>query len=317
MFHQIPLINKCQGVSTKGKPCHSNAKPGYSYCKRHGEEIDDELKLCEGHNQVKRAEYGNICKSCHKILCHRNFSILLNLVRAECPVYWMNNIDYETMRLPSLIEESQIPHSYIRPRMWDIQMYIQIFTPIETITHRTELARLSHDNENVHTVEVNTQTSTNMDKLLNVHVPNDIKPIENLKVMFPKKKKMVQDMTKWYKTKTCVNENDYLYKKLLNGLWKMIQDSSHKDELIKRLCEEATESIDKCCQGHLSRLCNVMVGFDDDFKPPVPIGELLQQQMSAIAQKDITTCQKVFEAWKVMDELNIPLEERDAWIEAF
>ena len=318
MFNNIPLKNKCIGMSAKGKPCKCNAKVGYHYCNKH--RADNEPILCQhqyhSRRVVKYIEFGTLCNICQTHLCHQNYAVLLGFIRDEVPIYWQNNLDFENIKLPELIIEAQLPELYIRNRVWEIALYINIFTPSHRVIHRTELARLSHDGENVHTTEVNKQTTACMDKLLSVHIPVGIKPVEELKIMFPKKKKMVEDMKKWYKTKTCINKDDQLYKKLLDGLWKMIHDSSHKDELIKRLCEEATESIGKCCQGHLSRLCNVMVGFDDDFKPEIPVGELLQQQMSAISQKDITTCQKVLEAWKVMDELKIPLEERDAWIEA-
>jgi hypothetical protein len=72
-----------------------------------------------------------------------------------------------------------------------------------------------------------------------------------------------------------------------------------------------------CCDGHLSRLCNVLVGFIEDIKTEVPVGELLQQKMSAIAAMDADTDRKRREALTVFEELRIPLAERDAWIEAF
>ena len=77
------------------------------------------------------------------------------------------------------------------------------------------------------------------------------------------------------------------------------------------------ESLGKCCEGHISRLCNVLVGFDDSFKPVVSAGELLQQKLAAIAERDIQVEYKVGEAWILFEELGIPIEERNAWIEAF
>jgi hypothetical protein len=43
-----------------------------------------------------------------------------------------------------------------------------------------------------------------------------------------------------------------------------------------------------CTQGHVARLSNVMIGFDDAFVPPVPVGEILQQKMAAIYGMDVS-----------------------------
>jgi hypothetical protein len=72
-----------------------------------------------------------------------------------------------------------------------------------------------------------------------------------------------------------------------------------------------------CCEGHISRLCNVLVGFDDAFQPPVSFGELLQSKMSAIAGLDVTEEEKRRQATAFFDEHGTPAEERVAWLEAF
>lgn len=108
-----------------------------------------------------------------------------------------------------------------------------------------------------------------------------------------------------------------MYKRMLDGLWARVKAHKERKELTKRLWEEAFESVDKCCQGHLSRLANVLVGFTEEVKAEVPVGEILQQKIAAIAAKDIGVEFKVCEAWTVFEELKVPMEERDAWIEAF
>jgi hypothetical protein len=104
------------------------------------------------------------------------------------------------------------------------------------------------------------------------------------------------------------------YRPMLDGLWVLVKGNK---QLIQRLWEEAYESIDLCWLGQLGRLANVMVGFTEEVKPHVPVGEILQQKMSAIAAKDIGLEFNVCEAWAVFEELNIPMEERDVWIQAF
>jgi hypothetical protein len=124
-------------------------------------------------------------------------------------------------------------------------------------------------------------------------------------------------MIRWYDSKTCRTEDDRLYQRLLDGLWTRIKLSPHKDDLVQRLWEEALESLKMCCEGHISRLCNVLVGYDETFKAPVSTGEMLQQRISAIAAEDISIPHKVVKAWEVMEELEIPREQRMEWIEAF
>jgi len=46
-------------------------------------------------------------------------------------------------------------------------------------------------------------------------------------------------------------------------VWSRIIDSTHKAELTNRLLEELNEMNDKCKSGHLSRLVNVLHGFED------------------------------------------------------
>jgi hypothetical protein len=88
-------------------------------------------------------------------------------------------------------------------------------------------------------------------------------------------------------------------------------------ELNKRLWEECKEATGMCCEGHISRLCNVLVGFDDAFQPPVALGELIQQKMGAIAGLDVDEEEKRRQANAWFDEVAVPTAERVAWLEAF
>ena len=72
-----------------------------------------------------------------------------------------------------------------------------------------------------------------------------------------------------------------------------------------------------CCEGHISRVCNVLVGFDDAFAPPVPFGEILQNKMAAIYAMEIDTDKKVTLATDFFNEFAVPEVERSAWLEAF
>lgn len=200
---------------------------------------------------------------------------------------------------------------------WDIMPFI-----INLNAHREPtLGRISKDSQNVHTNAVNKQTNDNVKILTETPVPNHQQTVEEIKKALMKNRKKapryLEDMEIWYAKDLIIEENDYLYKKILDGLWARIKTSPHKKELEKRLQEELKEMFGKCAQGHISRLCNVLVGFDEELKPVISAGEYLQNKMSAISQKDISVEEKVFEALEVFQELGTPEEEQNAWIDAF
>lgn len=131
--------------------------------------------------------------------------------------------------------------------------------------------------------------------------------------------KTLNDINRWFNTKSCRSENDLLYKRILRGVVAKINNSEPdlRAELYARLREECFESVGMCCEGHISRLCNVFVGFDEAFKPPVSIGEILQNTMAAIAGLDASEEEKRRRANSFFDQHGTPQEERAAWLEAF
>ena len=194
------------------------------------------------------------------------------------------------------------------------------------------LQALARDSQNVHTREVAEQTNESTEKLLDFYEKNCKtkrfrSPDWFAAKWLPEKYgswanvvRVVEDMQHWYGTRTCRMENDRLYAKCLDALlYNMLEkteDEDTKKELFKRAFEECSEAVGMCCEGHISRLCNVMVGFDDSFKPPVPIGELLQNAIAKIAQSERDANDKIAEAVKVFNELNVPEPERVVWLEA-
>jgi len=179
------------------------------------------------------------------------------------------------------------------------------------------LQRLSNDAQNVHTEPVNAQTSTNMKILLDTPVPPDQNTLTEIKqaIMGKRQKpfKYIEDMETWYTVRSSV---DPTYKQLLDGLWARIKRSPHTKELVKRLREEIRESDGKCTQGHFSRLCNVMVGFDDDMQPILSQGELIQNKIALIAAKEVSVEEKVMEALHFFKEIGLPPAEQKPWIDA-
>jgi hypothetical protein len=80
--------------------------------------------------------------------------------------------------------------------------------------------------------------------------------------------------------------------------------------------EECRESLEMCIDGHISRLANVLVGFDENFKPPVSQGELVQNRISAIGAMNVQPDEKTRLATAFFEEIGLPSDQRTAWLEA-
>lgn len=191
------------------------------------------------------------------------------------------------------------------------------------------LHALAQDAQNVHTREVSDQTNESTRRLMEVVVPLTQKTEQTMMLAWyalrdpPTHHKIVRtvvDINKWFNTDTCRQDGDKLYKHVLRGLVAYIQrvhDPELKQELWMRSWEECSESVGLCCEGHISRLCNVLVGFDDAFKPPLPFSEILQSKMAAISGMDVSTDEKIQQATTFFNEYAVPLEQRQAWLDAF
>jgi hypothetical protein len=189
-----------------------------------------------------------------------------------------------------------------------------------------QLAALANDNQNVHTGPVNKQTRISLRIMTSATVPQGQKTLDEILTAWVTDLNVVaqisnvyNDMVKWADTKSVVQDDDYLYRHALRGLWAMIKtyDGEIRLELTKRLWEECNEAVDMCAQGHLSRLANVLVGFDAQFKSPQSLKESLQNALGYISMQDSPLAEKIEKATAVMDEMGVPHEERQAWLDAF
>ena len=195
---------------------------------------------------------------------------------------------------------------------------------------RGNLHLIAMDRQNVHTRAVSQQTNKGLEVLLalqrqrnrTMRAPEWFASKWLVRTYGPWQvvSRTVNDMIQWYNTNTCRALGDQLYRHTLDGLYLRISTHSSeeiKTELNKRVFEECSESVGLCCDGHISRLCNVLVGFDDAFEPPVPFGEILQNKMAALFALDIPTEEKLAQAIAFFNEYAVSEEERAPWLEAF
>ncbi len=240
---------------------------------------------------------------------------------------------------PALAEEGfRHPRQFLRYWEWRLNggggdppnLELEAQGPQPVVVRRTDLAALAHDRQNVHTAPVSDQTNRGIEKLLAIRRQHGgtmrspdwfaAKWLVRSYGSWPVVSRTVNDMQGWYSQSSCRAPNDYLYRNLLDGLYLMIRnlpDDETKIEVYKRAFEECFESVGMCCDGHITRVCNVLVGFDDAFVPPVPIGDLIQSKMAAIAGMDISTDEKIRLATAFFNENNVQEADRTAWLEAF
>lgn len=191
-------------------------------------------------------------------------------------------------------------------------------------------AQLAADTQNVHSAEFSKQMTEAIDMLCAVEVPNTQKATvhemrDSWRLLGKTEAEIsvvYRDVTTWWNKDTVYKIGDKLYRKCLRGLWCTIKTYTGETrmELEKRLwdeCRDACIPYSVCTQGHLARLSNVMVGFDEAFAQPVPVGEILQQKMSAIAGMDIESEKQIELARALLAELKIPEEKHADWLAAF
>lgn len=253
---------------------------------------------------------------------------------ANLPRNVLNGVSFRYFNHPAVIEPEFTHirqfHIYVHWNLGGRQGQPPDLTLPPPPPRPTGLAVIAMDRQNVHTRPVVEQSNKNLKKLLEEQEKLG-KPMRAPEWFAAKwlvrsygtwrvVTSTVNDMMTWYNTANCKIHNDWLYRRALDGLYLKLQSLDNNDmraELYKRTFEECYESIGMCCEGHISRLCNVLVGFDDTFAPPIPFGEILQSKMAAISVMEIPTDEKVRQAIEFFNEFAVPEAERSAWLEAF
>lgn len=318
----------CTATCKNGAPCHHKAKTGQTTCGKHTVKEKEVVVLC-GHIMSNGEECNRprgpegICAYHLRIEQARAQRLATRIVWVETmDLLWTHqDVNGARARLITaynthvITDDAFILHAGMLDE--EIAFMEEVRNPRGEIP-KSELHALSLDGQNVHTGAVAKQTREGMDVLAETLVPEGQDTLAEIEAVWThsQTKSVLRDMGMWATKDTCRAEGDFLYKRVLDGLWASIKVSPAKEDLTQRLWEECSESVGMCCEGHLSRLCNVLVGFDDTFKAPVSMGELLQQRIAAIAAKDIHIHSKVEEAWKVFEELGVPRDQRASWVEA-
>jgi hypothetical protein len=187
------------------------------------------------------------------------------------------------------------------------------------------LSQISNNKQSVHDSVVEDATEKGISILVEFPVPFGQSTISEIEVAFKKivcdyeVSPVITDMKDWGSREVVMKKGENLYRKVLRGLWAKMKtyEGEVHTELVKRLWEECLEAVEMCADGHVGRLVNVLTGFDDNFGPQISKMEYFQNNIALIAENDLATPEaKIQHAKKLMDDMGMPEEEREAWLEA-
>jgi hypothetical protein len=206
----------------------------------------------------------------------------------------------------------------VRDRLWSLQYDVWIPMYRGPVMN---LGVVAKDRQSIHVREVEAITNTGITDLAKMSIPEGQKTLSEIEEAIagkPFAEKILADMKDWGKRKAVMKSDANVYRATLRGLWAKINtfDNETKKELIQRLYEEAYESLGMCADGHVGRLVNVLVGFDEAFKSQVSPMEYFQNNIAKIAENNAPLDFKIEHAKKLMDDINMPEEEREAWLSA-
>jgi hypothetical protein len=251
--------------------------------------------------------YAELCNFMVSFLQERYERMLVN-----------KKVNLEEIRL--MVDKQPIDSVY-----WRIMDMVNIWAmriagPVEN------LGKIANDSQSVHSVSATKSTNDGIFILEKQEVPSGQKTVDEIREAWSKKfnptqvDRLIQDMKDWGSRPQVMDKKKNLYKSVLRGLWakiKSFDDAELKAELVKRLFEECSEALGMCADGHVGRLVNVLIGFDEQFKSNISPKEYFQNNMALIAKSEVPLAFKIDQAKKLMEELDIPQGEREAWLEAF
>jgi len=186
------------------------------------------------------------------------------------------------------------------------------------------LAAIAASTQNIHAPAVVEQAKRGMEFLLAVSVPagGQDTVLSELRVLWAAARfaPMHADIRTWWNKEFCFAEGDWMYRRLLTGLWfyvKSQEDAERRKELEKRMLEECSEAVRMCCQGHTNRLVNVLGGFVEgiDIVVKQSTGEILQQRFAVIGNIEDEE-ERYVQATQVLAELGVGAEEAGPWLDA-
>ena len=172
-----------------------------------------------------------------------------------------------------------------------------------------DLRGFANDSQNVHRESVVTSTHDIIRYIL--EIPNstlsEIKRVLQSSNYADIREIVLTELTKDY---TTVHAFDQSYANVLDHVWSFIRCHEHRDSLIQRLCEEVVSGKDMCHSGKMSRLTNILLGFDDSIR--VLSMDEFKLRIAHLMNRPLNERESV--ARELFEEFHIAQAEREAWL---
>ena len=133
------------------------------------------------------------------------------------------------------------------------------------------------DSQNVHNTTINESTLNTASELINKYDPQNIKldyvyyKTKSLNELSLEKIEKVEKSIHRINTDTSTFGKGFTLYTIYQSLLNLIERHSQKNDLNERLLDELIDMSGKCSTGHLSRLINVLQGFETDLQVKVKI----------------------------------------------
>ena len=103
------------------------------------------------------------------------------------------------------------------------------------------------------------------------------------------------------------------YAKVLDHVWGTIRTHEHKAELERRFTDEIRDGFGMCQTGKMTRLVNVLAGFDEAVGELMPPAELFRNRIALLTDRPLAEREPA--AKDLFREFAIPETEQAAWLE--
>lgn len=176
--------------------------------------------------------------------------------------------------------------------------------------------------QNVHTKSIEESSNKLIDFLLenNPHIKHDFEKVcelikEKCKDLTEEdkenSKKINSSLLRISIDRSIYGKNNLSLERLLCLVYTHIEKSEHKDEMFKRLLEELTETSEICSFGYVTRILNVLSGFEGEFGIRIGYDDQIIANVKAKLNKAIMDLDDEKYAGDILEEMTISNDNYD------
>ena len=311
----------CSALKKDGEKCGNSLK-GTNMCRIHARMLENlgpntfAIKQLQS-SMVKELNDNNIILEEHRIRLKYQQQIA-NLRMQQFQEYIRTGINPDKAANDARIVREHAKRVAAERQLLERQQRIQ------TLLAQNELRRLAIDRQNVHTKRVVEETLRAVVEIKKIAVPEEYQ-WNKYKISKTTGEIIIEcDLTpqsaaqmvqKYTSSDDIYNLEEGIYGKVLDSVWQFIKMSEHTISLKQILKQELEDNVGMCGQGNLSRLCNILStylpGLDLQVETSAEkLGRLLPPLMGI---EDIH--QRRQDALIILQELQIPAEEHERWIQ--